>query len=85
MDLGLRNQSVVRLDAEVDAWCAEIAAKSPTALATAKRSFAASTDPIRGIGHLGMQALSPYDATARSKEDVAAFLEKRKPDFRRHV
>ena len=39
----------------------------------------------RGIGSLGMQALSLYDDAAESKEGVAAFLEKRKPDFRRHV
>jgi 2-ketocyclohexanecarboxyl-CoA hydrolase len=32
-----------------------------------------------------MQALSLYYDTAESKEGVAAFLEKRKPDFRRHA
>ena len=87
LQMGLCNAVVPhdRLDAEVDAWCAEIAAKSPTALAIAKRSFNASTDHIRGIGSLGMQALSLYYDTAESKEGVAAFLEKRKPDFRRHV
>jgi len=87
LQMGLCNTVVPhdRLDAEVDAWCAEIAAKSPTALAIAKRSFNASTDHIRGIGSLGMQALSLYYNTAESKEGVAAFLEKRKPDFRRHV
>ena len=72
-----------RLDAEVDAWCEEIAAKSPMALAIAKRSFNASTEHIRGIGSLGMQALALYYDTAEAKEGVAAFLEKRKPDFRR--
>ena len=72
-----------RLDAEVDAWGQEIVAKSPTALAIAKRSFNASTDHIRGIGSLGMQALSLYYNTPESKEGVSAFLEKRKPDFRK--
>ena len=87
MQMGLVNTVVPheRLDAEVDQWCDEIAAKSPTALAIAKRSFNASTDHIRGIGSLGMQALSLYYDTAESKEGVAAFLEKRKPDFRRHA
>jgi 2-ketocyclohexanecarboxyl-CoA hydrolase len=87
LQMGLCNAVVPhdRLDAEVDAWCAEIAAKSPTALAIAKRSFNASTDHIRGIGSLGMQALSLYYNPAESKEGVAAFLEKRMPDFRRHV
>jgi 2-ketocyclohexanecarboxyl-CoA hydrolase len=87
LQMGLVNAVVPhdRLDAEVDQWCEEIEAKSPTALAIAKRSFNASTDHIRGIGSLGMQALSLYYDTAESKEGVAAFLEKRKPDFRRHA
>ena len=71
-----------QLDAEVARWCKEIVDKSPTALAIAKRSFNASTEHIRGIGSLGLQALSLYYDTAESKEGVRAFLEKRQPDFR---
>jgi len=71
------------LDAEVDKWCAEIMEKSPTALAIAKRSFNADSDNIRGIGGTGLQTLSLYYATDESKEGVNAFLEKRKPDFRK--
>jgi 2-ketocyclohexanecarboxyl-CoA hydrolase len=67
----------------VAAWCAEIVAKSPMALAIAKRSFNASTEHIRGIGSLGLQALALYYNTPESKEGVQAFLEKRKPDFRK--
>lgn len=70
------------LDAEVDRWCAEIMEKSPTALSIAKRSFNADSENIRGIGSLGMQALSFYYDTAESKEGGNAFREKRKPDFR---
>lgn len=85
LQMGLCNVVVPhdRLDAEVDAWGQEIVAKSPTALAIAKRSFNASTDHIRGIGSLGLQALSLYYNTPESKEGVSAFLEKRKPDFRK--
>ena len=85
LQMGLCNKVVPhdQLDAEVAAWCQEIVAKSPTALAIAKRSFNASTEHIRGIGSLGLQALSLYYNTPESKEGVAAFLEKRKPDFRR--
>ncbi len=85
LQMGLVNAVVPheRLDAEVAAWCAEIVTKSPTALAIAKRSFNASTEHIRGIGSLGLQALSLYYNTAESKEGVQAFLEKRKPDFRK--
>jgi 2-ketocyclohexanecarboxyl-CoA hydrolase len=72
-----------QLDAEVAKWGREIVEKSPTALAIAKRSFNASTENIRGIGSLGMQALSLYYDTEESREGVRAFLEKRKPDFRK--
>jgi len=85
--MGLCNAVVPhdQLDAEVDKWCAEIVEKSPTAIAIAKRSFNAATESIRGIGSLGLQALSLYYQTDESKEGVKAFLEKRKPEFRKYV
>jgi 2-ketocyclohexanecarboxyl-CoA hydrolase len=73
-----------QLDAEVARWCAEIMEKSPTAIAIAKRSFNADSENIRGIGGMGMQALSMYYASEESQEGVRAFNEKRKPDFRKH-
>ena len=73
-----------QLDAEIDKWCKELLDRSPTAIAIAKRSFNASTEHIRGIGNLGLQALSLYYNTEESKEGVRAFNEKRKPDFRKH-
>ena len=73
-----------QLDAEVARWCAEILERSPTAIAIAKRSFNADSENIRGIGNMGMQALSIYYDTEESKEGVRAFNEKRKPDFRKH-
>jgi 2-ketocyclohexanecarboxyl-CoA hydrolase len=71
------------LDAEVDRWCAEILARSPTALAIAKRSFNADSEAIRGIGSLGMQALRLYYDSAESREGVDAFKDKRPPDWGR--
>ena len=84
--MGLVNTVVPHdeLDAEIARWCAEIMERSPTAIAIAKRSFNADTDNIRGISGMGMQALTMYYASAESKEGVAAFNEKRKPDFRKH-
>jgi 2-ketocyclohexanecarboxyl-CoA hydrolase len=84
LDMGLVNTVVAadQLDAEVDKWCEEILALSPTAIAIAKRSFNADSDSIKGIGGLGMQALSLYYSTEESKEGVRAFMEKRKPNFR---
>ena len=86
MAMGLVNKVVPddQLDAEVDSWAREIAERSPTAITIAKRSFNADSDNIAGIGALGMQALKLYYDSAESKEGVASFLEKRKPDFRRH-
>ncbi|HTR56566.1 MAG TPA: enoyl-CoA hydratase-related protein [Casimicrobiaceae bacterium] len=82
--MGLVNAVVpmAELDAEVDRWCQEILALSPTAIAIAKRSFNADSDSIRGIGGLGMQALALYYGTAESHEGVKAFMDKRKPSFR---
>ena len=83
--MGLCNAVVPheQLDAEIDQWCAEILEKSPTAIAIAKSSFNAATDSIRGIGSLGFQALSLYYQTEESKEGVRAFMEKRRPQFRK--
>ena len=82
--MGLVNTVVPadELDAEVERWCDEIMALSPTAIAIAKRSFNADSDSIRGIGAMGMQALSLYYGTDESQEGVKAFMEKRKPRFR---
>jgi 2-ketocyclohexanecarboxyl-CoA hydrolase len=84
--MGLVNAVVPdeRLDDEVDAWCAELNQRSPTAIAIAKRSFNADSDSIRGIGGLGFQALRLYYQTDESKEGGNAFREKRAPDFRKH-
>ena len=84
--MGLVNTVVPHdhLDAEVAQWCAEIIEKSPTAIAIAKRSFNADTESIRGIGAMGMQALSMYYASDESREGVRAFAEKRRPDFRKY-
>jgi 2-ketocyclohexanecarboxyl-CoA hydrolase len=87
MAMGLVNAVVAddRLDAEVEAWCAELVERSPTAIAIAKRSFNADSDNIRGIGGLGLQALRLFYETEESKEGVKALSEKRKPEFRKHM
>jgi 2-ketocyclohexanecarboxyl-CoA hydrolase len=85
--MGLVNRVVpdAQLDAEVDAWCAELVARSPTAIALAKRSFNADTEQIRGIGGLGMLGVALYYGTDESKEGGAAQREKREPDFRKQL
>ncbi|HEX3885617.1 MAG TPA: enoyl-CoA hydratase-related protein [Stellaceae bacterium] len=83
--MGLVNKVVPadQLDAEVESWCREILALSPTAIAIAKRSFNADSENIRGIGALGFEALALYYGTEESKEGTQAFMEKRKPNYRR--
>ena len=84
-EMGLVNAVVPRekLDEEVAAWCAELAARSPTAIAIAKRSFNADTEHQRGLGALGFEAVALYYGTEESKEGGRAFREKRPPRFRR--
>ena len=84
LDMGLVNIVVPheQLDATVEAWCAELMEKSPTALAIAKRSFNADSDNIRGIGIAGLEALAMFYQTPESQDGSNAVREKRKPDFR---
>ncbi len=87
LGMGLVNKVVpaAELRSEVEAWCADILAKSPTALRLAKQSFNADTDHIHGIGGLAFSAVELYYGTAEAKEGKQAFLEKRAPDFRKHA
>ncbi len=83
--MGLVNAVVPhdKLDEEVAAWCAEIMAKSPTAIALAKRSFNMDSESIRAIGAMGFEALRLFYGTAEAQEGVKAFKEKRPPNFRK--
>jgi 2-ketocyclohexanecarboxyl-CoA hydrolase len=86
-DMGLVNKVVAHeeLDAEVEAWAADINQMSPTALVIAKRSFNADSENIRGISFLGVQAVKHYYMSEESKEGVRAFNERRKPDFKKFL
>ncbi|TWB87781.1 1,4-dihydroxy-2-naphthoyl-CoA synthase [Bradyrhizobium macuxiense] len=86
-EMGLVNKVVPsdQLDAEIDQWCLEIDAMSPTALLMAKRSFNADTENIRSINLLGTLSLKQYFQSEEAKEGVHAFNEKRKPDFKKYV
>src|ERR1700726_1488175 len=81
--MGLVNKVVpaAALDAAVKEWTDKLAERSPTALALAKRSFNADSDNIRGISNFALHAVKLYYDTAESKEGVAAFNEKREPNF----
>lgn len=74
-----------RLLDEAKAWAADIAEKSPTALRFLKQSFNADTDHQAGLSNMAMTALDLFTASPEGQEGAAAFAEKRKPDFNRHV
>ncbi len=83
-EMGLANICVPddQLDATVQEWAEEICAKSPTAIAIAKRSFNMDTAHQAGIAGMGMYALRLYYETDESQEGVNALKEKRQPNFR---
>ncbi len=85
LEMGLVNKVVpaAQLRTEVEQWCSELLTMSPTALKLAKFSFNADTDHIHGITEMGFSALELYYHTAEAQEGRNAFVEKRKPDFRK--
>ena len=74
-----------RLLDEARAWAAEVAEKSPTAIRFLKQSFNADTDHQAGFSNMAMTALDMFTASPEGLEGAAAFAEKRKPDFAKHV
>jgi naphthoate synthase len=70
---------------EAKSWAAEIAEKSPTAIRFLKQSFNADTDHQAGLSNMAMSALDLFTASPEGLEGAAAFAEKRKPEFNRHV
>lgn len=80
---GLVNQVVPfdELKTEVRQWADEMLSKSPTALKVLKHSFNADSDNIAGIGTMAFDTLHIFTETPEAKEGVAAFNEKRAPDF----
>jgi len=80
---GLVNAVVpmAQLRDEVRRWADEMLAKSPTALTILKHSFNADSEAIGGIGTLAFDTLHIFSGTPEAKEGVAAFNEKRAPDF----
>jgi naphthoate synthase len=86
LEMGLVNKVVPKekLEEEVEAWCREILEKSPTALAFLKASFNADTDHIWGLNSISMKGLELFYNTEESLEGRNAFVEKRKPEFRKY-
>jgi 2-ketocyclohexanecarboxyl-CoA hydrolase len=66
---------------EVRGWADEILALSPTALRFVKQSFNTDTEHQAGVGQLAFSGLGLFVDTPEAREGVAAFEEKRAPNF----
>jgi naphthoate synthase len=86
LDMGLVNTVVplARLEDEGVQWAEEILDKSPTAIRMLKRSFNADVDGLAGIQELAGDATMLFYQTEEAHEGSRAFLEKRKPDYRKY-
>ncbi|MFA7270683.1 MAG: enoyl-CoA hydratase-related protein [Sterolibacterium sp.] len=88
LDMGLVNSVVpmAELDAEVERWCDELLALSPTCLRLLKASFVAEFNHVLGQDDAVMRlVLTKRFWEEEQKEGSNAFLEKRKPNFSRFL
>lgn len=85
LDMGLVNTVVPyeRLEEETVAWCREMLQNSPMALRCLKAALNADCDGQAGLQELAGNATLLFYLSEEGKEGKNAFLEKRKPDFKR--
>jgi len=86
LEMGLVNAVVpmAELDAEVDQWCRELLALSPTCLKILKASFVEEFSATLGQGDQLRRYLTTREFWEEEQQEGArAFLEKRPPDFSR--
>ena len=85
LDMGLVNTVVplAQLEAETVKWCREILQHSPTAIRLLKSSFNADCDGQAGLQELAGNATLLFYLTEEGKEGKNAFLEKRKPNYKK--
>ena len=83
--MGLVNAVVplAELETETVKWCQEMLEKSPMALRMLKCSFNADLDGQAGIQELAGNATMLYYMTEEAQEGKRAYLERRKPDFKK--
>lgn len=84
-EMGLVNRVVPpeKLQEEVNQWCQEVLALSPTALRVLKKAFNHSNDELIGTAQITAEVSYLYHLSDEAKEGHRAFLEKRKPDFKK--
>jgi 2-ketocyclohexanecarboxyl-CoA hydrolase len=83
LEWGLVNKVVPaeRLCEEVREWADEILRLSPTALKVIKQSLNADTEHFAGVGQMAYSSLVMFTDTDEAREGIAAFNEKRPPEF----
>jgi naphthoate synthase len=72
-----------QLEAEAVRWCNEILANSPTAIRCLKAAFNADCDGQAGLQELAGNTTLLFYMTDEGQEGRNAFIEKRKPDFKK--
>ncbi|MFZ4578159.1 MAG: 1,4-dihydroxy-2-naphthoyl-CoA synthase [Myxococcota bacterium] len=85
LEMGLVNTVVPLADLETETvkWCREILQHSPTALRFLKAALNADCDGQAGLQELAGSATLLFYQSEEGKEGKQAFLEKRKPDFKK--
>lgn len=85
LEMGLVNTVVPyeELEAETVQWCREILANSPIAIRYLKAALNADCDGQAGLQELAGNATLLYYMTEEGKEGKEAFLEKRRPNFKK--
>jgi naphthoate synthase len=85
-EMGMVNAVVPigELEAEGWKWAQEILEKSPLAIRLLKSAFNADVDGQAGLQELAGNATLLYYMTEQGQEGKKAYLEKRKPDFRKY-
>ncbi len=85
LDMGLVNTVVplAQLEEETVRWCREMLELSPLALRLLKSAFNADVDGQTGLQELAGNATLLYYMSEEAQEGKKAYLEKRKPDFKK--
>jgi naphthoate synthase len=85
LQMGLVNAVVplAELEAETVKWCREILANSPMAIRCLKSALNADCDGQAGLQELAGNATLLFYQTEEGREGKEAFLEKRKPNYRK--
>jgi naphthoate synthase len=85
LQMGLVNAVVplAQLEAETVQWCREILANSPMAIRCLKAALNADCDGQAGLQELAGNATLLFYQTPEGREGKEAFLEKRKPNYRK--